>query len=203
MKRMSRTKKEKDQIISELQWIYENYHHFDEFLDVKPPVVIGAGIGKNVGHFKPNNYVELYNKTLEDEDYSIWFLDGSLICFYYIFDSSGKITGHNIMYVPSPIDETGVSSEDVAFAKYLRADFDQTGYESIVHTQVHLHVSIFKTDFRIPLAHYLSPKEFLYIILKYIHHSKGRFVDKLIDDKKHELLLNNEELNKLRLIFGE
>lgn len=200
---MSRTKKEKDQIISELRWIYENYHHFDDLLDVKNPIVESSIIGKNVGHFKPSNYTELYNKTYESEDYSICLLDGGLICFYYIFNSGGKIVGHNIMYIPSPIDETGCSGEEIAFAKYLRVDFDQKGYESIIHTQVHLHISIYKTEMRIPIAHYLSPKEFLYIVLKYLYHSQDAFVDKLVDDKEHELLLNEEELNKLRLVFGK
>lgn len=202
---MSKSKKIKESIkvLSEWQWIYENFPRFDTLADVKCPTITGSVIGYNIGHFKPSNYSEVYNKTVEEEAYSIYLLDESLISFYYIFDSSGKIVGHNLMYIPSPIDECGMTSEEVAFSKFLRVDFDQKGYESIVHTQVHLHVSIYKTDFRVPLGHYLSPKEFLYIVLKYICHSNDPFVDKLLSTNKHDILLSEEESNKLRLLFGE
>ena len=202
---MSKSKKvkESDRIYHEWQWIYENFPHFDSLLDVKSPVISGSVIGYNVGHFKPNNYSEVYNKTVEEELYSIYLFDESLINFYYIFDSSGKIVGHNLMYIPSPIDENGVISEEIAFSKFLRVDFDQKGYENIIHTQVHLHVSVYKTEFRVPLGHYLSPKEFLYIVLKYICHSKEPFVDKLLTSGKHDILLNTDEADKLRLLFGE
>ena len=200
---MTRIKKDKEKIVSEWQWIYQNYNHFDSIVDVKSPLITSSVIGYNTGHMKPSNYLEVYNKIIENEQYSIYLYDESLISFYYNFDASGRMVGHNLLYIPSPIDESGKSSEEIAYSKFLRVDFDQKGYQNVIHTQVHLHMSIYKTEFRVPMAHYLSPKEFLYIVLKYMYHSQEDFVDKLLTNSEHTTLLNEDELTKLRILFGK
>lgn len=198
---MSKTTKENLEILSELRWIYANYPHFRLLQNVKRISVCNSTIGQNLGHFKPSNYTALFDKAIEDETYVILLKDDSIINFYYIFDGSGKITGHNLMYIPNPYEDNG--RRDIAYAKYIRIDYDQNGYEKVVHTQIHLHTSIYSTGFRIPVAHYISPKDFLYIVLKYVYHSEEAIVDKLIVKRNRTHILASEEQDKLRILFGD
>lgn len=202
---MKKNKKisDKEQILSEWQWIYANFPKFNLIGDVKMPSVCTSTIGHKFEHFKRNNYKSKYNDAVEKENYSIYLNDDSIIYFYYIFDIDEKIVGHNLAYIPSPNDENPPYGEELSISRYLRADYDKTGYKSIVHTLVHLHIGIYDTKFRIPIVHYLSPYDFLYIVLKYIYHSSQDIVDKLLTNKPKEYLLSNEEMNKLRIVLGE
>ena len=85
-------------------------------------------------------------------------------------------------------DEGAIDFLHLLTAKYIRVDYDQEGHEDVVHTKVHLHVGVYKTNFRIPVSHYLTPKDFLYLILKYVYHSKDKFIDKLIVNKERKNL---------------
>lgn len=75
--------------------------------------------------------------------------------------------------------------------------------KDVVHTKVHLHVGLYKTNFRIPISHYLTPKDFLYLVLKYVYHLEGNFIDKLIENKERKNLLTETEIDKFRLILGD
>ena len=95
------------------------------------------------------------------------------------------------------------NTPELAYARYIRVDYDQDGHKNVIHTQVHLHVGVHKTEFRIPVAHYLTPREFLYIILKYIYHSEDVFTDKLLDKRKRrKSILTIEENEALKLFLG-
>ena len=194
---------DKSKIINEWQWIYANYPKFDIISDVKSPSIYISTIGHKFDHLKRSNFKDKYNEILEKESYSICLIDDSLIIYYYIFDNSDKIVGHNLVYIPSPDVENSHFEEEVAISKYLRADYDRTGYKRIIHTLVHLHIGIYNNNFRIPIAHYLSPYDFLYIVLKYVYHNDQDVVDKLICKKQKECLLSSDEISKLRIIFGE
>ncbi len=203
MIKMSRRTNEKQLIIREWNWIYENLNKFDLISHVKQPIINPATIGQKVDHIKAKNFINLHTKIFEEESFSICLSDDSLICFYYIYDKQNEIVGHNLMYLPFPIDEDNGTGEETARAKYIRVDYDQEGHEDVVHTKVHLHVGVYKTNFRIPVSHYLTPKDFLYLILKYVYHSKDKFIDKLIVNKERKNLLTEMESDKFRLLLGE
>ena len=192
---------DKKQILSEWRWIYANFPKFDLINDAKMPSDHSATLGHKFDHFKRKNYKSAYNTALEDESYSIYLNDDSIIYFYYIFDVNEKVVGHNLAYVPPP-NNYNFLDEEISISKYLRVDYDKTGYKSIIHTLVHLHIGIDNPEFRIPISHYLSPFDFLYIILKYMYHNEQDIVDKLVTKKQKDCLLTNEESDKLRIIFG-
>ena len=200
---MSKTKSERKQIIEEWQWIYANFPRFKLIADMKNAVEVNHALGVNAGHFKPTNYIDLYNQTFENETYSICLSDYSLICMSYVFDSRGKTISHNLMYIPCPTNEEENESLHESLSKYLRVDYDQSGYKKTVHTRVHLHTNIYKSKMRIPIVHILTPKDFLYIVLKYVYHSDDTIVDTLLVEKKRDSLLDLEDSVKLRLALGE
>lgn len=200
---MSKTKSERKRIVEEWQWIYANFPKFKQIEDMKNVAENNHILGINVGHFKPKNYVELYNQTFENETYSICLFDYSLICMSYTFDSRGKVISHNLMYIPCPTNEEENESLHESISKYLRVDYDQSGYKKTIHTRVHLHTNIYKSKMRIPLAHILTPKDFLYIVLKYVYHSNDIMVNSLLIEKKRDNLLDLEDTVKLRMLLGE
>ena len=200
---MTRAKQEKTIIASDINWLYANYNRIDMIMDVKPPLGNGGTLGYKVPHVKKNNYNSVYNNLIEEEKYTVCFIDMSIACMYYIFDNAGKIVGHNLMYMPAPNDENCGDDFDTICAKYIRIDYEQEGYHEIYHTQVHLHSGLYKTNFRIPLAHYCTPKEFIYFIIKYIYHSDCAFVDQLITSRNKTMLLTENEQKAMKIIFGQ
>ena len=174
----------------------------DFMMDVKMPSEKACMLGEKIPHIKKQNYDLVYGGLIENERYTVCFTDMSLACLYYIFDRSGCVVGHNLVYIPAPNDENGNDDFDTICAKYIRIDYDQIGYHEIDHTKVHLHVGLYKTNFRIPIAHYCTPKEFIYIIAKYIYHSEAAFVNRLISPRNKNLLLSDNEQKALKMLFG-
>ena len=199
---MSNVKSDRKLILGELQWIYANFPRFDLIADMKNVSLVQNVLGCNVGHFKESNYVELYNSAFENELYTICLSDYSLISMYYTFDYRGKIISHNLMYIPCPTSEENDSLQET-ISKYLRVDYDISGYKQTIHTQVHLHTNIYKSKMRIPVAHIMTPKDFLYVILKYVYHSGESFVDSLLEEKKREIMLDSTDESKMRLMLGK
>lgn len=56
-------------------------------LGVKVPRYSINSIGSTTGKFTSENYAEMYNLVLKDENYQIAFQDESLISMYYKFSS--------------------------------------------------------------------------------------------------------------------
>lgn len=200
---MSNKISDRKSILGELQWIYANFPRFNLIADMKNVSLIKNILGCNVGHIKPSNYVDLYNYIFENELYTICLSDYSLICMSYIFDYRGKLLSHNLMYIPCPTNEEENETLHETISKYLRVDYDVSGYKKTIHTQVHLHTNIYKSKMRIPVAHIMSPKDFLFVVLKYIYHSDEAYVNSLLDTRKREVLLDLEDESKMRLVMGE
>lgn len=200
---MSNSKSDRKLILDEWLWIYANFPKFSLIADMKNATIKNNTIGSNVGHFKASNYIQMYNSTFENELYAICLADYSLICMYYEFDSRGKTTSHNLMYIPCPTNEEENELLQEAISKYLRVDYDISGYKKTIHTYVHLHTNIYKSNMRIPVAHIITPKDFVYVVLKYIYHCEESLVDKLLVDKKRENMLAVEDENKLRINIGK
>lgn len=200
---MTKIKSERKQIIEEWQWIYANFPKFKLIEDMKNVLEINHSLGINAGHFKSTNYVDLYNQTFENEDYSICLMDYSLICMNYVFDASGKTISHNLMYIPCPTNEEENESLNEVLSKYIRVDYDRFGYKKTIHTLVHLHTNIYKSQMRIPIMHILTPKDFLFVILKYVYHSDDEIVNSLLVDKERDILLDSEDVIKFRLALGK
>lgn len=200
---MSRIESERKLISAEMQWIYTNLPRFDLIADMKNRTLENNSLGCNIGHFKDSNYVELYNKAFEEELYTICLSDYSLISMFYTFDSKGKAVSHNLMYIPCPTNEEENVSLQEAISRYLRVDYDVSGYKKTIHTQVHLHTNIYKSKLRIPVAHIITPKDFLYIILKYVYHSEDVFIDNLLETKNREVVLDVDDENKMKLSIGK
>lgn len=200
---MSRRIREKTQIASEIRWLYANYNKFDFIMSVKQQPEGYGTIGEKVSHIKRTNYQSIYNELIQKEKYTVCLSDMSIICMFYVFDKMGTVVSHNLMYLPTPIDENGQDDFETICAKYIRIDFDQTGYQEIDHTKVHLHIGLYKTEFRIPIAHYFTPKEFIYFIAKYIYHNKSEFIERLIAPRQKTMLLSDRELKAAKLLLGD
>ncbi len=194
--------KEITQIKTEIRWLYANYNKISIIMNVKQPSCNNSSIGEIIPHVKKSNYKSVYKELFENEKFTILFTDMSMVCLYYRFDKSGAVVGHNLMFFPAPNDEDNPNDFDTICAKYIRIDYDQTAYKEIDHTKVHLHIGLYKTNFRLPVAHFFSPKEFIFFVAKYIYHNNSSFLDKLLCARDRNILLSNDEQKAVKLLFG-
>lgn len=187
--------------------------------DVKVFKLGDKEIGERTGKFTQITYPDLYKELLLTQKYHLLINDESIISFYYLFDEDKKIKKHNLSFIPSLdmdiylADEHSINDRILILQNtnnYLRIDYDSTGKQDIVHTDVHMHFGIFHTEYekqyselRIPLEGVIYPYEFIYIILKYIYEVEDSAVDFLLEDKYvKEHRLEDCELDKLILTFN-
>ena len=113
------------------------------------------------------------NHILNEEKYFILFNDGCIINIAYTFNSRGEITKHTLIFLCllNPL-------------VYLRFDYNISDIEtSDSHFSSHMHISLQNNSFRIPVNIPLSPKIFLYIILKYYYRDDSPFTKSLLETK--------------------
>lgn len=178
-------------------------------------------IGHEALRVRYNYYMDIYDRMIEDESYSVLMLDDSMLNMYYIFNEKGEVQYHNLSFMPNyKVDvhisdeegKTKVQSEDAnishidlnrRLSNYVRIDYDEKGRQEFVHSLIHLHTSVFKEALRLPVDHYITPFEFLFFILKYIYHNKSDKLKKLEVSLSRSSTLTVEEGKKVRIRFSE
>lgn len=162
-------------------------------------------IGKTI-KFGVSDYYKTYKEIFNNKEYHILLNDGSLICYYYVFDISNEIIKHCIYYIPAPsetvanyyeynydgeekIDNDVLLEIIEILKKYIRIDYSLEGKKEFVHTNVHLHFGLDNSQIRFPILSKIYPHEFLYFILKYGYESDAAGLEKLdlSNDKKIQL----------------
>lgn len=120
------------------------------------------------------NYKNTVDKILQDEKYFILLNDECVINIAYTFDANGTIVKHTLDFL-SILDPM----------VYLRFDYSLNREENDKsnHQYPHMHTSMSKNTFRIPVSAPVTPFALLSIVLKYYFNDDGAFVDTLSDSK--------------------
>lgn len=180
-------------------------------------------LGKNTGHLNYNNYKELSQKILRDEEFTISLIDDSFINLYYVFDEDDNIERHVLSFVPSyqndlyredmnigdysqlqPEEDANITDEEYGrrISNYIRVDYDLVGQKRFYHTPVHMHVGIFDYSIRMPVETALYPFDFLYLVFKYIYHYSEEDLDILNSNSKYRTMLDKEEMKRFKITNG-
>lgn len=205
-------------IIEEIRDLYKVQENIVIINDSKIRKLEQFRVGERTPKFTVQNYIENYRNMLLEKKYYIALYDDSLIDFYYEFDDYGKIIRHSLSFIP------GIDYETQEYGKltyeeylmvheiskyYMRVDYDLTGKQPILHTDVHLHIGLHDRndedikELRIPLESIMYPNEFLYIIFKYYYHVEDRDLECLFGSTYNKsCLLDDYELDKLVLAFN-
>lgn len=188
-----------DQIKREIFWILANKGKSKNIDIINSPILRDARIGNSISHVKRSNYLEAFDKIVNNNQYFVMFNDSSILHLDYLFDESKKVIFSRLTYLPYIENEI---EENVQYSKYIRIDYEPDDHVEIIHTKCHMHIGIDKNNFRIPVATLFFPLEFIYFILKYIYHEDSEFLRLIkLENTKSTKLLDNE-LNKLRLCIG-
>lgn len=172
-------------------------------------------IGETTDHIKYDSYQEIFDKLLRDDKYTILLIDDSIITMQYIFDDNGKLLQHTLSFLPNyrqniledeeeMQEDADISPKEFSrrLSNYIRIDYGELGRQDYYHALVHLHIGVFKESVRMPLQCFLYPKEFLFLIFKYIYHLEDDELVKLECGLPKHCLLKDNEMKKLRMAFG-
>ena len=87
------------QQINELSRYFFNYdNHINQVNNIN---FKNAKIG-SLFKFNCLSYVSVYLDIVNNRKYHLLLNDGSVICFYYLFDTSNNIQKHSLYYIPVP-----------------------------------------------------------------------------------------------------
>lgn len=127
---------------------------------------------------KDEEYEHIYNELKENRLFNIKFLDGALLQFMYLFDSSSRLKKHRLAFYPSPYLESFEKNSENYMSDQLyteivrrrivpfpiRFDFDIEAYQDVKHPKSHLSLGDVE-NCRIPVSSPLTPYNFLKFIL--------------------------------------
>lgn len=132
---------------------------------------------------KNDDYKELYNKTIMEQEYNIVLLDGAIIQMMYRVNGD-EIIEHRLLYMPSPHtpnyedfsdDYTHMYYEEIfgditnksSMIFPIRFDYsnDKDKFEEISHPYSHLTLGNF-SNCRIPIISPITPYTFIIFILR-------------------------------------
>ncbi|HFI0084504.1 TPA: DUF2290 domain-containing protein [Streptococcus suis] len=179
-----------------------------QIVNIYNPSIGKLNIGKVTGKFNRRNYAERYKEVLDDKNYQISFQDESVVSMFYKFSESGEVIGYNLSFIPSvDIEVIDLTEEsdffDVGMVDYIRLDFDEQGYEEIIHEIQHVHFGVSfdylgykeeqsRKEKRLPVSEIIYPWDFIYLILKFVYH-----MDKSYDDIFRKFVVDRRELIKV------
>lgn len=128
-------------------------------------------VGKPIKTIKIDNYQEIMNEILTNQDYSLSLFDGSLICFCYSFSDLGDIEKSSLSFLPNVESDALFRHKSFEYhgEYYLRIDYEPSSFEEFSHSNVHIHATIGKEGIRFPAKRVVLPSEFLLFILMYIY----------------------------------
>ncbi|MEI8129352.1 MAG: DUF2290 domain-containing protein [bacterium] len=127
--------------------------------------------------------IERFKAFLEKKYFNCVLFDGSLIQFFYMFDSQNRITNHRLCYIPCPVEITADEIEEYSLvgiiniikddqvelysrlknSSPIRFDFDVKN-SSTCHPASHL--TIISDHCRIPVCSPMDPCGFVRFILE-------------------------------------
>ena len=180
-------------------------------LGVKVPRYSINSIGSTTGKFTSENYAEMYNLVLKDENYQIAFQDESLISMYYKFSDSGDIERYNLSFIPVVNDETA----ELSMLDYIRIDFDPQGFKKILHERQHIHIGIsfhdeknteeLRKELRIPVVEKIYPWDFIYLISRFVYHIDTQYdrIFKKFIVERCQMIKVEEQLLHLSFTFND
>ena len=174
-------------------------------------------IGETTEHIKYSSYKYVFDKLLSEENYTILLTDDSMFVMDYIFDESGSIKEHTLSFLPNykvdimdknneeDTEDANISDETFCrrLSNYVRIDYTEKGRKEYYHSSVHLHLGVFEEGIRLPLQHFLYPYEFLFMIFKYIYKKEDVSLRKLEILMTKESKLTNNEMKKMKIVFGD
>ena len=122
-------------------------------------------IGVTSDRINKSNYNEIVETTIENEKYHILFNDLSYINMLYYFNNNNELVYSSVSYVPYDNGDDPFTN----MSKYVRIDFEKKGYVETFHPYSHIHFSVYKNDFRMPVDHVFTPIEFVNFIMLYFY----------------------------------
>ena len=147
-------------------------------------------IGVKSEKIRFNSYVDSINSIIHNEGYSVEFIDGAMVNFWYEFDEKDNCCMHSISYIPYYKDVLDEESEDANLdedyfrehvSKYLRIDYEEQGRTEFCHSLIHMHLGPGRESLRMPVDSVIYPEDFMFFVLKYIYEEK---IDSSIFDRR-------------------
>ncbi len=169
-------------------------------------------IGVKSEKIRFNSYIESINSIYENGEYSIEFVDGSMVNFWYEFDKKGRCTMHSISYLPYYKDVTDEETEDANIdeyyfcervSQYIRIDYEEPGRKEYCHSLIHLHMGPGRNSVRIPVDSVIYPNDFMFFVLNYIY-GEGIDSNQFEKRKENEIIrdfLTDAEKGRPRISF--
>lgn len=206
---------EKSIIIKQINELSKNFFNFDNHINKVNNINFKNNEIGSLIKFNYFSYVSIYLEILNNEKYHLLLNDGSLICFYYLFDNLNKIKKHSLYYIPAPSEEllqkfnsqvisslNELSQENLIelsnlLEKNIRIDYDLEGKKEFTHTNVHLHYGINKDKIRFPIYSKVYPEEFVYFVLKYVYDSDDDRIENLNLKEPKSIELENSEMKRI------
>lgn len=159
-----------------------------------------------------NSYIESINSIIEKGEYSIEFIDGSMVNFWYEFDKAGKCVMHSISYMPYYKDVNDEEAEDANIdeyffcervSQYLRIDYEEQGRKEFCHSLIHLHMGPGRDSLRIPVDSVIYPNDFMFFVLNYIYGEgiEDKYFEKRAEEDIIRDFLTEAEKERARISF--
>lgn len=125
-----------------------------------------------------DNIYSVYKNRIEEGEFSILFIDNSIAFLEYTFDEN-NITKHRLTFI-TPDESMSI--------QYFRIDYDPQIYNGPNHPEVH--ISLLDNRQRISINRPILPKQFVYIINKFIFNNQTVKTDKLLSENLDEIESN-------------
>lgn len=199
MKTMKNKDDEYSIIIKDLKFIYSNYYLSSGMIkQCKFPNYNEESklIGNEKYRVSRENYADDFVHVGDESKYFIELKDESLISVRYLFDEEKNLVSFESNLLFKNKDDFSILS------KYIRIDYDNEGYKTMVHPKIHLHNNLERDGLRIPLNNIVYPSEFVYLILRYYYDFDWTILKKNLiyyQDKKEFLTDEEKSLFFLKL----
>lgn len=169
-------------------------------------------IGVKSEKIRFQSYIESINSISENGEYSVEFIDGSMVNFWYEFDKDGNCIMHSISYMPYYKDVTDEETEDANIdesffservSQYMRIDYEEQGRKEFCHSLIHLHVGPGRNSLRIPVDAVIYPYDFMFFVLNYIYGEgiESKYFDKRTEGDIIRNFLTENEKERIRISF--
>ena len=164
-------KNDKKKIFDDLLFIYKNYVNSNGVIkNCDYPSINSDYIGNCKCRISRENYFSDFEELVEKSGYILEMRDGSLISFCYYFDKDDNLDNFEVSFIPYyKSDMLKNYNLHSILSKYIRIDYDKTGYSEVIHPLIHMHNNLERDGLRIPLDSPVSPSEFLYLIIRYYY----------------------------------
>lgn len=141
-------------------------------------LAIGMRVAQTIA-LKDLTYDNVYEEINGNEAYHLKLIDGGLMAFQYLFDSSGQLVEHRLAFFPCPSlpsadDAPALYQEDELYADItsrrivrfpIRFDYSPGSHRDVVHPASHMTLGQYDSC-RIPVSGPVSPSSFGMFIIR-------------------------------------